>query len=76
MSGQGQHGTSGSRKYKWRYGPFRLVVPWACIAIGLFHTVRAATGGMDRLFLITGPILIAVGVAAFFIARWMAKRGI
>ena len=76
MSRQRVDEMSGPRKYGWRYGPLRLVAPWACVAFGLFHTVKAVTGGMDSLFLVTGPILIMVGLAAFFIARWMAKRGI
>jgi hypothetical protein len=59
-----------------RFNPLREVLPYVAIALGIFHTVRAATGVMDPIFLTTGPILIVIGVAAIFIFRWMKKRGL
>jgi hypothetical protein len=59
-----------------RFNPLRQVLPYVAIALGIFHTVRAATGAMDPIFLTTGPILIVIGVAAIFIFRWMKKRGL
>lgn len=76
MSGQNGTGTPEPRKYKWRYGPIRLVAPWVAVAVGIFFAIQGATGGMASIFLITGPILCILGVAAFFLFRWMAKRGI
>jgi hypothetical protein len=57
-----------------RFNPLRDVLPWIAIAVGILHTIRAATGSMDPMFLITGPILIVIGVSGFFIARWLKKR--
>lgn len=59
-----------------RFNPLREVLPYVAIALGIFHTVRAATGAMEPIFLTTGPILIVIGVAAILIFRWMKKRGL
>jgi spore maturation protein SpmB len=59
-----------------RFNPLREILPWVAVAVGIFHTIRAATGAMDSIFLITGPILTVIGITGFLIARWMKKRGI
>ncbi|TDX79097.1 hypothetical protein EDF35_2329 [Rathayibacter sp. PhB151] len=71
-----EHESTGDRRYRWRYGPVRLVMPWLAIALGTFQTIRAATGEAGAVFLYLGPALIALGIVAFFVFRWMAKRGI
>jgi len=68
------------RPYKWRYGPLRLVMPWLCIAVGVFMAgdgalSLAANGGGDPLIFMLGLGLIVVGIVTFFVARWQAKRG-
>jgi hypothetical protein len=70
------------RKYKWRYGPVRLVSPWIAVIVGILFVIEgrgAASGstnrGVEVLFFV-GLILIVVGVVSFFLARWMAKKGI
>jgi hypothetical protein len=66
------------RAYKWRYGPLRLVMPWLAIGGGVVMTIRGALGlteNADLFFLILGVSLIVLGIAAFFVYRWMAKRG-
>ncbi|PJJ70727.1 hypothetical protein CLV46_0252 [Diaminobutyricimonas aerilata] len=68
-----------ARRYKWRYGPLRLVLPWISIALGTFWTVRAVvdpdSDAGSPLFVFLGIGLIALGIVAFFVYRWMAKRG-
>lgn len=70
------NGSTDGRRYKWRYGPLRIAAPVAAIVGGAVATVRAVTGDMSPIFGVLGPALIAVGVAAIFVFRWMAKRGI
>jgi hypothetical protein len=60
------------RKYKWRYGPLRLVMPWLCIGVGAVMAFRDASPLMFGL----GLGLVALGVLAFFFYRWMSRRGI
>ena len=59
-----------------RFNPLREVLPWVVIVVGVFQFIQAATGAMDSVFLIIGPVLIVIGISAFFLARWMKKRGI
>lgn len=66
-------------KPKWKYGPLRLAMPWIAIVVGIVLGVRGliehqATG--DSLFIAVGFGLAALGVAMFFVYRWMAKRGL
>lgn len=67
---QGQD--SDKRPYKWRYGPLRLVMPWLCVAVGIYSVVVNSS----PLRIGIGLGLIAFGVVVFFVYRWMAKRGI
>lgn len=68
------------RRYKWRYGPLRLLLPWISIAVGGFWLVRAVLDPKatedSPVFLILGISLIVLGIVAFLVYRWMAKRGI
>lgn len=59
-------------RYGWRYGPLRLVMPWVAIVVGV---VLAATN-RDPLLPIVGIGLIVLGIIAFFVYRFMAKRGV
>jgi hypothetical protein len=71
-----------ARKYKWRYGPVRLVGPWVAVLVGLIAVITHANGlnksGSENtgLLFYIGLGLIALGVIMFFVYRWMAKRGI
>lgn len=60
------------RRYAWRYGPLRLVMPWACVGFGVVMVVARTT--LTHLWLGCG--LVVLGVVAFFVFRWMAKRGL
>lgn len=68
------------RRYKWRYGPLRIVMPWLCIAVGILLAIKGAldlaTNGGDPFFLILGSALVVLGIVAFFVYRWMARRGL
>jgi hypothetical protein len=74
--------SSEPRGYKWRYGPLRLTAPWIAIAAGLIAIVKSVggLGGVQKdattVFLFGGIGLIVLGIASFFVYRWMAKRGI
>lgn len=59
-------------RYKWRYGPVRLVLPWAAVVVGLLLAI------MHRTPVLTwcGLGLVALGVIFFFIYRFMARRGL
>ncbi|MBF4625692.1 hypothetical protein [Clavibacter sp. VKM Ac-2872] len=57
-------------------GSARQIMPWAAVAGGAIATYRGATGGLGSIFLIAGPALMALGVIAFFVYRWMARRGL
>ena len=47
-------------------------MPWLCIGVGSVMMVKN-----DSLLLFNvGLGLIVLGIIGFFIARWMAKRGI
>lgn len=67
------------RRYKWRYGPLRLIGPWVAAAVGVFLLVRGIidlqTQG-EPLFIYVGSGLILLAIIFFFIYRWMAKRGV
>jgi spore maturation protein SpmB len=58
-----------------RFNPLRDVLPWLAVAVGVFQTIQAATGAMDSIFLIVGPVLIVIGISGLLLARWMKKRG-
>jgi spore maturation protein SpmB len=58
-----------------RFNPLRDVLPWLAVAVGAFQTIRAATGAMDSIFLIVGPVLVVIGISGFLLALWMKKRG-
>ena len=71
-----------ARRYKWRYGPLRLIGPWVAIGVGLILVITRA-GGLSKvggqnttLLFIAGVVLIVLGIVTFFVYRWMAKRGI
>ncbi len=66
------------RRYKWKYGPLRLAMPWIAVAAGLFLGIRGLVTGADGnpLLTVVGFGLVALGVIAFFVYRAMAKRGI
>ena len=63
------------------YGPFRirLVLAMFCVLVGLvigiLNVGRLGDGRSAPLFLV-GIGLIVVGVAGWFVARWMAKRNL
>jgi ABC-type sulfate transport system permease component len=54
----------------------RTMLPWAAVLGGAVATFRGATGDLGSIFLIAGPALMALGVVAFFVYRWMEKRGL
>lgn len=58
-----------------RFSPLRDLLPWVAVAVGIALTIRAATGGMGSIFFIAGPALCVLGDIAFFVFRWMGKRG-
>jgi hypothetical protein len=61
-----------------RFNPLRDVLPWVAVAAGLVFTVRGVAAVVetgDATWLIVGPGLAVLGVAAFFINRWQARRG-
>lgn len=62
------------RKYKWRYGPLRLAMPWIALVVGAGMIIQGING--NPLFVTLGIIAIAFGVIAFFVYRWMARKGI
>lgn len=74
------HGGEQRRRYKWRYGPLRLVIPWLCMAVGILLIVVAIIGWADHHDEVVnfwiGIWLIVLGIVAFFGYRWMAKKGI
>lgn len=81
VSEDSKRGEPGPGKYKWRYGPLRIVMPWLYIAAGIVMAIKGAfdLGTSDSagpLFLILGASLSVLGIVAFFVYRWMAKRGI
>jgi hypothetical protein len=56
-------------------------MPWLAIAVGIGMAVKGLINmNMDRRgdagFLFMGLGLIVLGMIAFFVYRWMAKRGI
>jgi Ca2+/Na+ antiporter len=59
-------------RYRWRYGPLRLALPWIAIVVGAILVVTHR----DPVVLALGIGLIVVGIIAFFVYRFMAKRGI
>jgi len=64
-----------------RGGPLRGVLPYLAIAVGIFFAVTHLEGivdgtGDDLALFIGGVGLAVLGVGAFFLYRWMAKRGV
>ena len=65
---------------KHRYGPVRLVLPWVSVAVGLFFVLISINfwahhhDGTANFWIGIG--LVVLGIAAFFLYRWMAKKGI
>ncbi|WP_411699418.1 hypothetical protein [Conyzicola sp.] len=62
-----------------RFNPLRDVLPWVAAVVGVFMAIRGAfeLGARgDSQDLILGLSLTAIAVAAFFINRWQAKRGL
>lgn len=72
--GGGQRG----RRYKWKYGPLRLIMPWVCVIVGIGLSIKGIVNPEDdgTTFIVLGIGFVILGVAAALIARWMAKRGI
>jgi hypothetical protein len=70
------------RRHRRRYGPVRLVLPWIAIVVGAIMAVTRIDGldkrGEDNtaVLFLAGLGLVVLGVIAFFVYRWMAKRGI
>jgi hypothetical protein len=66
---------------RYPYGPLgiRLVSAILCALVGIAFVIgdlgRLGGGRSTGLFLI-GAGLIVVGIAGFFVARWMAKRNL
>jgi LPXTG-motif cell wall-anchored protein len=81
---QGQPGTPRRRFKYYPYGPLRLrlVMPCVAVAAGVIVAVTRISGlnktGDDStsLLFFAGLALVVLGVIAFFVALWMAKRGI
>ncbi|GAB2464454.1 hypothetical protein HD599_000022 [Conyzicola lurida] len=72
---------TGPSRYKWRYGPLRLAMPWLAVAVGIGMAVKgglalAPSGSGDPAFLYMGLGLVVLGIVAFFVYRWMARRGL
>ncbi|WP_431279127.1 hypothetical protein [Leifsonia poae] len=70
------------RKYRYPYGPLymRLVTPGLAIVVGMFF-VTTRVGSINKpgeesatVLVWIGVVLIVVGIAGIFLARWMAKR--
>ena len=63
-------------------GPVRRIGPWVAAALGIVLIVRGAEGfsasgaANTSVLLYLGIGLVALGVVTFFLARWMARRGI
>ena len=55
-----------------QYGPLRLVLPWVSVLVGVIFVIR----NQEPLFLVLGLALIAAGVVAFFVYRYMARRNL
>ncbi len=59
-----------------RFNPLRDLMPWIAVVMGIVFAIRAAAGSVAPMFLVIGPALVVIGIAAFFLFRWMGKRGI
>lgn len=60
-------------------GPLRLLMPWICVIVGVAMAVKGAIDLQvrgDGLFVVLGAGLVIVGVVAFFVYRWLEKRGL
>ena len=62
-----------------RYGPLRLIAPWACMIAGIGLIIRgvidtsgSGAGGMIWV----GAAVLLVGVIGGLAAMWMARRGL
>jgi hypothetical protein len=61
---------------KQRFRAAGLIPAVGAVLGGAVATFRGATGDLGSIFLIIGPALMVFGVIAFFVYRWMAKRGL
>jgi ABC-type sulfate transport system permease component len=61
---------------KQRYRAVGLIPAVGAVLGGAVATFRGATGDLGSIFLVVGPVLMVLGVIAFFVYRWMAKRGL
>ncbi|MFL0565419.1 MULTISPECIES: hypothetical protein [Microbacterium] len=71
-------GDSSPRRYRWKYGPLRLVMPWVCVVVGVGMAIKGlvAPENDGTTFVVLGVGFVILGVVAAIVARWMAKRGI
>lgn len=58
-----------------RYGPLRLLAPWACIIAGIGLLVRSTMVGSGSPIWV-GAVVLAIGVIGGLVAMWMARRGL
>lgn len=62
-----------------RYGPLRLIAPWACMIAGMGLVVRGlidtSEGGAGGMIWVGAAVLV-VGVVGGLAAMWMARRGL
>jgi len=64
-----------------KHNPLRILTPWVAVAVGLLMVVLylgslGAGEPISGLYILIGPGLIVMGIVAFFVYRWMAKRGL
>lgn len=62
-----------------RPNPLRDVLPWGAVVVGIVHAVRGGfelAHGSSPLQLLVGLGLAALGIIAFVIYRWQARRGL
>lgn len=76
MSSSSNEDAAEKPRRSWRYGPLRLILPWVGMTVGILLTIGGSTGSRSPIFLLVGPGLIALSIAAFLLYRWMARRGI
>lgn len=68
------------RRYPYGPGYSRLLAAGAAVVVGIVLVIKCAgglggiTGDATVLFPLS-LVLVAVGVAGIFLARWMARRG-
>jgi hypothetical protein len=64
-----------------RFNPLRMVMPWVAVAFGLLMVlvwIVGTAGGrsVSAVYPLVGSGLVVLGVVAFILARWMARRGL